>query len=123
MAGIGSTKILSANSGLIPKRTLQTWQIILVFCVSSLIFCSSQKPISRSRCVTSGGAVNCLIRTAVPARTLLNGQAIGLAQRPAPKPLNKFSLTSREKLIWLARRGKPEVEGAEGAVLSFLRGA
>src|SRR3954464_14270388 len=67
----------SAKGALMPTRTLQTWQMTLACWLRSLIFCSSQKPISRRRCVTSLGAESCLIRTAVPARTLLSGQMKG----------------------------------------------
>src|SRR5690606_38752047 len=66
-----------ANCTLIPRRTLQTWQMIFACCASNRIFCSSQNPISRSRWLTSGGAESCLMRTAVPARTSLSGQMNG----------------------------------------------
>ena len=39
-----------------PRRALQTWQMRLLWRLRSLIFCSSQKPISRRRWVTSGEA-------------------------------------------------------------------
>src|ERR1043165_1774033 len=67
----------SANFALIASFTLHTWQITFVCWLSNLIFCSSQKPISRNRCVTSGGAESSLMRTAVPARTWLNGHTNG----------------------------------------------
>lgn len=60
-----------------PSRALQTWQIRLVWRLRSLIFCSSQKPISRKRCVTSAGAESCLMRTSAPVRTLLSGHRKG----------------------------------------------
>ena len=74
---MGSTKIFSASCVLMPRRTLHTWQMIFACCESNRTFCSSQKPISRSRCLTSGGAESCLIRTEVPARTWLKGQTNG----------------------------------------------
>src|ERR1043165_5224595 len=69
--------IWAANGALMPTRTLQTWQITLACWLSNLIFCSSQNPISRKRCVTSGEAESCLMRTAVPARTWLSGHMKG----------------------------------------------
>src|SRR5262245_40562225 len=45
--------------------------------------CSSQNPISRSRCVTSGEAVSCLMRTEVPALTRLSGQSSRCSQELA----------------------------------------
>ena len=47
------------------------------------MFCSSQKPSSRKRCVTSGAVESCLIQTTVPASTRLNGQTFGPAHLPS----------------------------------------
>ena len=60
-----------------PRRALQTRQIRLGWRLKSLICCSSQKPISRSRLVISGGASRRLMRTAAPATTRLSGQIEG----------------------------------------------
>ena len=67
------------NSG--PVRALHTWQIKLVWWTSSLMTCSSPKPISRKRLVTSGGAESSLMRTCIPVRTRLSGQVEGVGQR------------------------------------------
>jgi hypothetical protein len=48
-----------------------------------LIFCSSQKPNSRSRSIMSGEAASCLMHTTAPARTRLSGQTRGPAQWPS----------------------------------------
>src|SRR5204862_1537299 len=45
----GSTQMASANSALMPRRALQTWQMTLLCWLSSLMRCSSQNPISRRR--------------------------------------------------------------------------
>lgn len=58
--------IASARRALIPKRALQTWQIMVRSCVNNRIFCSSQKPSSRSRWLSSGEASNWRIRQRVP---------------------------------------------------------
>lgn len=63
-----------------PSRALHTWQIKLVCRLRSLIFCSSQNPISRNRWVTSGGAESCLMRTSTPVRILLKGHRNGCGQ-------------------------------------------
>ena len=66
--------MVSASAALMPKRALQTWGIRLPARLNNLICCSSQKPISRSRCVVSGDAASCLMHTTVPAWMRLNGQ-------------------------------------------------
>jgi len=72
--GQRSTQIVSANSALMPRRALQTWQMTLLCWLSSLMRCCSQNPISRRRRAISGEAQSCLIRQAVPTRSLLSGQ-------------------------------------------------
>ena len=78
--GRDSTKIFSANSSLMARRALQTWQMTLALLLSNRIFRSSQKPSSRNRCFISGDAESCLMRTAVPAWTWVRGQIKGCWQ-------------------------------------------
>lgn len=73
----------SASFLLIPSRALQTWQIRLDWRATSLIFCSSQKPISRSRWVTSWEAESRLMQTTVPSAMWLSGQTFGPAHSPS----------------------------------------
>src|SRR5436853_855163 len=86
----------SANSALRPRRTLQTWQMRLVCWLRSLIFCSSQKPISRRRWAISGEAESCLMRQAEPARSLLSGQTKAGSQPLAAFRDDGFLLTARQ---------------------------
>jgi len=72
--------ILSASRWLMPMRAPETWQIRLAWRLRSLIFCSSQNPISRRRCVTSAGAESFLMRTSTPVPTLLSGHKKGWTQ-------------------------------------------
>jgi hypothetical protein len=68
--------------------------------LTSLICCSSQNPSSRSRCEISGGVESCLMRTAVPATTRLNGQRKGSFVQPfSPKQLDIKPFTVRTKLL------------------------
>lgn len=53
---------------------LQTWQTTLWLRRTQRMLCSSHMPSSRRRWQTSGEASSCLMRTEVPARTLLKGQ-------------------------------------------------
>src|SRR2546429_5905983 len=92
----GSTRIASANSALRPRRTLQTWQMRLVCWLRSLIFCSSQRPISRRRWAISGEAESCLIRQAEPTRSLLRGQMKGCSQPGAAFTEDGFLLIVRQ---------------------------
>src|ERR1051325_3129615 len=65
-----------------------------VWRLTSFICCSSQKPISRRRCETSGGAEICLMRTALPATTRLSGQRNGSRVQPlSPKQLDMKPFT------------------------------
>src|SRR5947207_7346486 len=86
----------SANSVLRPRRTLQTWQMRLVCWLRSLIFWSSQKPISRRRWAISGEAESCLIRQAAPTRSLLSGQMKGCSQPGAAFAEDGFLLIVRQ---------------------------
>src|SRR5256885_8527441 len=82
-AGTVSTRIESASFLLMPSRALHTWQIRLDWRATSLIFWSSQKPISRNRCVTSLEAESRLMHTTVPSATWLSGQTFGPAHSPS----------------------------------------
>src|SRR5439155_488299 len=95
----GSTMMASANSALRPRRTLQTWQMRLVCWLRSLIFWSSQKPISRRRWAISGEAESCLIRQAAPTRSLLSGQMKGCSQPGAAFAEDGFLLIVRQGTV------------------------
>jgi hypothetical protein len=73
LAGSGltmsSTRIDRANWAPIASRLWRTWQITCVWLESSRMVCSSPKPISRNRRVTSGESGSRLTRTEVPGRT------------------------------------------------------
>jgi hypothetical protein len=75
--------MLSANRLLMPRRALQTWQMMLEWQLSSFTFWSSYKPISRRRVLTSGEAESCLMQTTLPALTRLSGQTSGPAHSPS----------------------------------------
>jgi hypothetical protein len=75
----------SANFWEIPSRALQTWQMYDELELSSLIFCSSQKPNSRSRSLILGAAASSLMQTTAPALTPLKGHLFGRAQSSSKK--------------------------------------
>src|SRR5690348_13771466 len=62
-----------ANCSLIASLALQTRQMKFAWLVSNRMICSSPRPISRRRFWVSGAAQSCLMRTAMPALTLLRG--------------------------------------------------
>src|SRR3954471_20765191 len=87
----------------------------LLWRLRSLICCSSQKPISRRRWETSGEAESCLMRTAVPAMTRLNGQRNGSFGQPfSPKQLDIKPFTV-SLTLWLLRLScKKDYSSEEG---------
>jgi hypothetical protein len=92
----GSTQMASANSALMPRRALQTWQMTLLCWLSNLMRCSSQKPISRRRREISGEALSCLIRQAVPTLNLLSGQIKDDSRPWLAFTIDVFLLTARQ---------------------------
>src|SRR2546423_12813246 len=108
----------SASWLLMPRRALHTWQMRLLCRLRSLICCSSQKPISRRRWEISGEAESCLMRTAVPATTRLNGQRNGSFVQPfSPKQLDMNLFTCRVNLMAI------ETELQEGLFIGGARTA
>src|SRR5438128_1059016 len=109
----------SASSALMPRRTLHTRQMRLVCWLRSLMRCSSQNPISRSRRAISGDAESCLIRQADPTRNLLNGQTKGLAAPSVELSGGDFRFTARHHTV-IETRLQEGFPGPRSHVLIYI---